>query len=128
MNQIIEQKINAARMEVEKTEAPAERKDGLHAMLDHAHSCANGHPDKIVAIAEAMSYLIIHIVRSETREGERIALAIDRHSENCPGGRAPRTLKELGSRLAVQYPILTVLFVWTAAERGWLAAIWETLS
>jgi len=125
MNEIIEQKIKAARAEVEKSRAPSERKDGLQAMLDHAHSCANGHPDKIAAIAEAMSYLIVHIVRSETREPERFETAIAAHRTECRASRMPRNLREAAMAVAAQYPILTILAIGWAAERGWLAKLLE---
>lgn len=123
MNPIIEQKINAARSEVHLDSMPPERKDALQSMLDHAHSCANGHPDKIGAIAEAMSYIIIHIVRAETRERDRTATAIEEHATICKANRVPKTLREVAASVAAQYPLFAVLMIGIAIERGWLAKL-----
>jgi hypothetical protein len=123
MNPIIEQKIIAARSEVQRDSMPPERKDALQSMLDHAHSVANGNPDKIGAIAEAMSYIIIHIVRAETREHDRTCKAIADHSTECKANRVPKTAREFVLSVAAQYPLLAVLFIGVAIERGWLAKI-----
>lgn len=123
MNPIIEQKINAARSEVNRDAMPPERKDALQSMLDHAHSVANGSPDKIGAIAEAMSYIIIHIVRQETRESERTAHAIEEHATICKANRVPKNLREAAASVAAQYPLFAVLIIGIAIERGWLAKI-----
>ncbi len=123
MNPIIEQKIIAARSEVQRDSMPPERKDALQSMLDHAHSVANGNPDKIGAIADSMSYIIIHIVRQEVREHDRTCKAIADHSTECKANRVPKTAREFLLSVAAQYPLLAVLFIGVAIERGWLAKI-----
>jgi hypothetical protein len=123
MNPIIEQKINAARSEVQRDSMPPERKDALQSMLDHAHSVANGNPDKIGAIAEAMSYIIIHIVRQETREHDRTKAAIEDHTSECKANRVPKTAREFLVSVAAQYPLLAVLLIGIAIERGWIVKL-----
>ena len=123
MNPIIEQKIIAARTEVQRDSMPPERKDALQSMLDHAHSVANGNPDKIGAIADSMSYIIIHIVRQEVREHDRTRQAIADHATVCKAGRVPKTAREFLISVAAQYPLLAVLLIGIAIERGWLAKI-----
>ena len=123
MNPIIEQKIIAARSEVQRDSMPPERKDALQSMLDHAHSVANGSPDKIGAIAEAMSYIIIHIVRAETREHDRTKAAIEAHTTECKANKLPKTMREFMLSLAAQYPLLAVLLIGIAIERGWIVKL-----
>ena len=123
MNPIIEQKIIAARCEVQRDSMPPERKDALQSMLDHAHSVANGNPDKIGAIAEAMSYIIIHIVRAETREHDRTEAAIESHATECKANKLPKTMREFMLSLAAQYPLLAVLLIGIAIERGWIVKL-----
>lgn len=127
MDQMIIERIRSARIEVHASDTTPERKDSMQSMLDHAHKCANGTPDKVGAIAEAMSYLIVQIVREEARESGRLGDAIDKainhHSESCKVGRVPRTTRDLFLSVASQYPLLAVLAVGWAAERGWLSKI-----
>jgi hypothetical protein len=127
MNPIIEQKIIAARSEVQRDPMPPERKDALQSMLDHAHSVANGNPDKIGAIADSMSYIIIHIVRQEVREHDRTQAAIENHTAECKANKLPKTFREFVLSLAAQYPLLAVLVLGAALERGWLQKIWALL-
>jgi hypothetical protein len=70
-----------------------------------------------------MSYIIIHIVRAETREHDRTAAAIESHSTECKANRVPKTAREFVLSVAAQYPLLAVLFIGVAIERGWLAKI-----
>ena len=123
MNPIIEQKIVSARSEVQRDSMPPERKDALQSMLDHAHSVANGNTDKIGAIAEAMSYIIIHIVRAETREHDRTEAAIELHATECKVNKMPKTMREFMLSLAAQYPLLAVLLIGIAIERGWIVKL-----
>ena len=123
INPIIEQKINAARTEVEAAPIVSERKDGLQGMLDHAQACANGTPNKLEAIAEAMSFLIVHIVRSETREIHRINDAIAGHATACRLARVPKTAKDVAIYMAAQYPLWTIIGIAWAVERGYIGKI-----
>jgi len=125
VNQIIEQKIKAARQEVDGTNAPPERKDGLQSLLDQAYATANGSPDKLGEMANAISLLIIHNVRAEIREGARMQAAIDTHQVVCRATRVPRTFREAMNSAAAQYPLLTILLLGWAAERGWLGKLLE---
>ena len=125
MNEIIEQKIKAARQEVENEVDPKhpERKDGLQEMLNHAYRCANGSPDKIGAIADAVAALIIHSVRAEIREPLRMQEAVDAHEEKCRASRIPRSVREALMSAAAQYPLVTLLVVGWLIERGYLAQV-----
>jgi len=125
MNPIIEQKIKATRQEVEGTNAPPERKDGLRDLLDQAYATANGSPDKLVAMANAISLLIVHNVRAEIREGARMQAAIDAHQVVCRATRVPRTLREAMVSAAAQYPLIMLLAIGWAAERGWIGKLVE---
>ncbi len=123
----VEGRIRAARAEIAGSPVPAERKDSLQQMLDHAAACANGAPDKIQAIAAGMSDMIVHVVRSETREGERVQAAIRAHMEACRAARVPRTLREAWLSLATQYPLLAAFVVFWLAKEGLFGRVLEVL-
>jgi len=118
MDARVESRIRAARSEIAASATlPVDRKDSLQQMLDHAEACSNGHPDKIQAIAACMGDMIVHVVRSETREGERVQAAIDAHRTECRVARVPRTVREALLNLASQYPLLAAfLLMWFAKE------------
>ena len=118
MDARVEGRIRAARSEIAASATlPVDRKDSLQLMLDHAEACSNGDPDKIEAIAAGMADMIVHVVRNETREGERVQAAIDAHRTECRVARVPRTLREALLSVATQYPLLAAfLLMWLAKE------------
>lgn len=72
MKQETADRINRVREEVKLSGLESEHKDVLNGRLDHAAVCANGTPDKVAAIAAAVSDGIVHEVQQEVRMGDRI--------------------------------------------------------
>lgn len=62
MKQETADRISRAREEIKSSGLESEHKDALQARLDHAAVCANGTPDKVAAIAAAVSDGIVHEV------------------------------------------------------------------
>lgn len=124
MDDVIRNRIEAVRAEVHRSEMEPELKDALQVRLDHATRCANGHPDKINAIAEAVSDGIVHDVRNEVRIRERInasiTAAVAAHAIACPLNKgAPKTWKEFTSTMIQQYPTaVLVAFLWLVQRFG----------
>jgi hypothetical protein len=130
MDPRLERHIASARDEVldaKDANISKDRKDGLVTMLDRAYACANGNADKIPLIAEAVACLIIHTVTTETRAADHLAKAIDAHAGDCKANKLPKTMREFMLSLASQYPLLAVIFIGVALERGWFQKIWALL-
>ena len=118
MDEITKGRIEAARSEVAESHLPSARKDGLQRLLDHAERCANGTPDKVIAIAEALSDLLTHLTRQEAREPERIEQAV---KASMP---APFTLRGAVGQITQSSPVLAlIVFLWIAGKLGWDKAL-----
>lgn len=77
MDTTTEEKINAARAEVSKSDLDPSHRDALQTRLDHAYKCSNGTPDKIAAIGAAVADGIVHEVRAEVRAPERFKKIVE---------------------------------------------------
>jgi hypothetical protein len=114
MDSATQQRIEAAREEVNSSPLDPEHKDALQMLLDHAGRCANGTPDKIGAMSVAIADLIVRDVRREAREDARIAAAVAAHATTVPG-----SWREFVLRLASQYPVLVgFALLWLANRYG----------
>jgi len=113
-------KIDAAKAEIASADITEDRKDGFRDLLTQAYSCANGTPDKVNAIAETLSFLVVHSVRNELREGARTQDAINKCKLTCKSHSAPTSLREFFGSIAAQYPIAAVLVLLWAAKEGLL--------
>ena len=70
---------------------PEDAKDGLQTLLDSAATAANGTPDRIGAMADAILALALYEVRQAVRAPAAMGAAIEGHLAACPlagGGRA----------------------------------------
>lgn len=132
MDEVVRDRIEAARREVSRSKLEPELKDALQMRLDCAHTCSNGCPDKLVAIAAAVSDGIVHDVRNEVRSRERmeaaIAMAVKAHADACPLNRGtPKTVKELALSMSQQYPTALLLAILWAIQRFGLEPVMEML-
>ena len=117
-------KIDAAKAEIASAGITEDRKDSFRDLLTQAYSCANGTPDKVNAIAETLSFLVVHSVRDELREGARTQDAINRCKLTCKLHSAPTSLRGIFGNIAAQYPIAAVLVILWAAKEGFLRFAW----
>ena len=101
--------IKATRAEVEASALEPEHKDVLQGMLDHAHKCANGTPDKVGAIGEAVAALIVRDARKEVRDHKRLKDEIAAHMAVCGKRTAPKNVREFAQRMAADYPLVVMI-------------------
>jgi len=131
IDELVKQKIKAARSEVDRSELIApDHKDSLQGLLDHAERCANGTPDKIAALADAFADLLVRTVRTEVRAlDERsvaISCAIKDHAEICKLSR--RTgIKGVMDSFLQQYPTLAVGILIYLIHTGKLTAVLQLI-
>lgn len=130
MNEQIKNRINAVRCEIEKSGLAGEHRDILHNLMDHAEKCANGTPDKINALCEAVSDMLIRDVRNEIRSYDRmkellentVGSAINDHAESCSFKR--RTgLWGVVDAFAQQYPTITIVIIVYLVQTGRIESI-----
>ncbi len=149
MDEQIRKRIEAVRREISGCALNPEHKDNLQVHLDRAERCANGTPDKIGAIGEAVAEMIIrdvrHDVRTEDMIVQRVAKvvesAIGKHSRACRNTRrqllVPRALRRsgpLGWLLELvfyawqQSPLITIALLIYLHYSGALASLGKILT
>lgn len=84
MNEQAKEKIERTRGYVLASNLAEEAKDGLSNLLDAGAKAANGAPDKIQAIADAILELILHEVKQAVRHPEVVKKAVEAHALTCP--------------------------------------------
>jgi hypothetical protein len=84
MNGQAKEKIERTREYVLASNLADEAKDGLGNLLDAGAKAANGAPDKIQAIADALMELILHEVKQAVRYPETFKKAVEAHALTCP--------------------------------------------
>lgn len=97
MNEQAKEKIERTRKYVLASALPEDTKDGLGNLLDAGACAANGTPDKLQAIADAILELILHEVKQAVRNPEAVKKAVQEHVKECPLAAAP------GGKLGVVY-------------------------
>lgn len=126
MDPILEGRFDAVRKEVSRSRLEPEHKELLQARIDKAARCANGSPDKVAAIADALSDSILHDVREVIRSPDRVESAIDaaiqRHLSGCPSRAAASAEKGVKAWLREvwkQNPtIAAVAFIFAVQQYG----------
>lgn len=94
-----------------------DRKDALLLRLCHAQSIANGDPE---SIDKALSFMMLDSVRESIRNSENSQRLVQEHATKCAFSRSPKNAKEFVQNIAAQYPILTFLGCFFAADKiGW---------
>lgn len=84
MNEESKEKVERTRAYLLGSGLAEDTKDGLQGLLDAAGKAANGTPDKLQAIADAMLALAIHEVKQAVRLPAMVKGAVEAHAMGCP--------------------------------------------
>jgi len=84
MDDLVKEDIERTRRYLLGSTLAEDTKDGLQNLLTSAARGANGTPDKLQAIADAMLALAIHEVKQAVRLPALVQSAVDAHSVKCP--------------------------------------------
>lgn len=123
-----QQRIDATRSEVSKSDLPPETKDALQTRLDHAARCSDPKSDRVEALCQAQADSIIQEVRAAIRlplaVRAEVAAQIGAHVAACQSGGAgrgamPKNVREFLFAVAAQYPLLVgIAALWVLKTLG----------
>lgn len=131
----LRKRIEAARVEVEASELSHAHRENLQRQLDHAEKCANGTPDKMEALCEAIADTLIRDAREEIRVREDMkhaaaaaaATAVREQAQVCAAAaealaaarRRRPGLAGVWDTMVAQSPTATILGVYYMVSKGY---------